>query len=76
MHGIAAAMTTSSSYVVLLNAAAGAVVGSGVTFGVLPLGTLNHFAKDMAIPIDLDAAVDTICDGHVRRVVIPSPLLL
>ncbi len=51
-----------------LNAIAQSVVGSSVTFGILPLGTLNHFAKDMGIPIDLDAAVDTICDGHVKQV--------
>lgn len=51
-----------------LNAIAQSVVGSGVTFGVLPLGTLNHFAKDLGIPIDVRAAVDTICNGHVRRV--------
>lgn len=51
-----------------LNAIAQSVVGSGVTFGVLPLGTLNHFAKDMGIPIDLPAAVDVICRGQVKRV--------
>jgi diacylglycerol kinase family enzyme len=36
--------------------------------GVLPLGTLNHFAKDAGIPIDLREAVRTIANGHVRRV--------
>jgi diacylglycerol kinase family enzyme len=39
---------------------ASALVGTGVLFGVLPLGTLNHFAKDLGIPIDLAAAVRTI----------------
>lgn len=51
-----------------LNAIAQSVVGSGVSFGVLALGTLNHFAKDIGIPIDLPAAVDTICDGQLKRV--------
>ena len=30
-----------------INAVASVVVGSGTPFGVLPLGTLNHFAKDL-----------------------------
>jgi len=37
---------------------------TGATFGVIPLGTLNHFAKDAGIPLDLDAAVRTIAGGH------------
>src|SRR5690242_17979758 len=51
-----------------LNAIARALVGGTVTFGVLPLGTLNHFAKDLSIPQDLDAAIDTICTGRLIRV--------
>ena len=51
-----------------LNAIAQSVVGSSVTFGVLPLGTLHHFAKDMGIPLDLPSAVGVICDGNVKRV--------
>jgi diacylglycerol kinase family enzyme len=35
---------------------------------VLPLGTLNHFAKDLALPLDLPAAVETIVRGQVREV--------
>lgn len=51
-----------------LNAVAGAIVGQSIAFGVLPLGTLNHFAKDAGIPLDLDAAVATICTGDVKEV--------
>lgn len=36
--------------------------------GILPLGTLNHFAKDLGIPMDLDEAVQTVVAGHVRVV--------
>ena len=36
--------------------------------GVLPLGTLNHFAKDAGIPMDLDQAVETIRAGRIMDV--------
>lgn len=51
-----------------ISAVASAVAGTSVPLGVLPLGTLNHFAKDAGIPIDLTEAVRTIVHGVVRRV--------
>jgi YegS/Rv2252/BmrU family lipid kinase len=39
--------------------------GSGIALGVLPLGTLNHFARDLGIPLDLGQAVATLAAGHV-----------
>ena len=51
-----------------LNAVASALTGTDVAFGVIPLGTLNHFAKDLNIPLDLDGAVRTIAQGHSRQV--------
>jgi len=36
--------------------------------GVLPLGTLNHFAKDLRIPLGLDEAVATIAAGAIRKI--------
>ncbi len=47
---------------------AGIVAGSGVPLGVLPLGTLNHFAKDLGLPQDLAGAVRTIAAGQMRNV--------
>jgi diacylglycerol kinase family enzyme len=44
---------------------ASVAVKSGSSFGVVPLGTLNHFAKDAGIPLELDAAVAVIAAGHV-----------
>jgi len=35
---------------------------------VLPVGTLNHFARDLGMPLELDAAVAVIAAGHVREV--------
>lgn len=47
-----------------LNTIAGTLVNGPVPFGVLPLGTFNHLAKELAIPLDLDAAVDALARGH------------
>jgi diacylglycerol kinase family enzyme len=46
-----------------VSAIAGALAGSETRLGVLPLGTLNHFAKDNGIPLDLAGAAGTIADG-------------
>jgi diacylglycerol kinase family enzyme len=51
-----------------ISSVAAEVAGTGMTLGVLPLGTLNHFAKDLGIPFDLEGAVQTICSGEVREV--------
>jgi diacylglycerol kinase family enzyme len=51
-----------------INAVASVLVGSDVSFGVLPLGTLNHFAKDMGIPLELDEAIANVAQGKVRKV--------
>ena len=44
------------------------LVGTTKILGVLPLGTLNHFAKDLHIPIDLEAAVKVISEGRTLSV--------
>ncbi len=51
-----------------MNAVAGALVGTDTAMGILPLGTLNHLAKDLNIPLDLEAAVATILTGRVKRI--------
>ena len=47
-----------------VNAVAAAVAGTNKTLGVLPLGTLNHFARDLGIPLDLKGAAQAIISGH------------
>jgi diacylglycerol kinase family enzyme len=47
-----------------INAVAGVLAGTTKTLGVLPLGTLNHFAKDLRLPLDLEGAMRTILTGH------------
>ena len=49
-------------------AVASALVGTDTTLGVLPLGTLNHFAKDLGIPLELEKAVQTLFTGNVTQV--------
>jgi diacylglycerol kinase family enzyme len=51
-----------------VNLVAAALVGSGKHFGVLPLGTLNHFAKDLNIPLNFDEAVQNLLSGSPVKV--------
>ena len=51
-----------------VNCIASAIVGSTTCLGVLPLGTLNHFARDMKIPLKLEDAVSVIASGQPRRI--------
>jgi len=47
---------------------AGALAGSASTLGVLPLGTLNHFARDLGIALDIPAAVVNTLQGRPRLI--------
>ena len=51
-----------------INAVAAELIGTEKTLGVFPLGTLNHFAKDLGIPLELEAAARNIIDGAVIKV--------
>ena len=51
-----------------ISAAASALVGTKTRLGILPLGTLNHFARDLGIPPELDKAAELIASGKDRRV--------
>jgi len=51
-----------------VSAVAAAVANSACALGVLPAGTLNHFAKDAGIPLALPEAVAALAAGHQRRV--------
>jgi diacylglycerol kinase family enzyme len=51
-----------------VNAVASALVCTGKSLGILPLGTLNHFAKDLRIPLDLEGAARTIIAGRTINV--------
>lgn len=51
-----------------ISTAAGFLAGTGIPLGVLPLGTLNHFARDLGIPAVIELATMTIAEGHARHV--------
>ena len=51
-----------------ISCVAGAVAGTKTKLGILPLGTLNHFARDLDIPLDLGEAAKLISSGKARAV--------
>src|SRR3954469_15127286 len=51
-----------------ISAAASALVGTETLLGILPLGTLNHFARDLGIPPDLKEASALIARRSEREV--------
>jgi diacylglycerol kinase family enzyme len=51
-----------------ISAAAAALAGGSTRLGILPLGTLNHFSRDLGIPPDLGEAAKLIASGSEKRV--------
>lgn len=51
-----------------ISGVASEVMRSGKTLGVLPLGTLNNFSKDLRIPAELDEAVAIIAKNNVKTI--------
>ncbi|MEO6034068.1 MAG: diacylglycerol kinase family protein [Verrucomicrobiota bacterium] len=51
-----------------ISAVAGELAGTSALLGVIPMGTLNHFAKDLGLPLDIESALAVIKEGRVRSV--------
>jgi diacylglycerol kinase family enzyme len=51
-----------------VSAVAGTLAGGEIPLGVLPIGTLNHFAKDLGLPLGVPEAVAAVAGGRVRTV--------
>ena len=51
-----------------ISSVASVIIGTDKRLGVLPFGTMNHFAKDLGIPLDLAGAVEIIVAGHATNV--------
>jgi diacylglycerol kinase family enzyme len=50
-----------------VSAVAAGLIGTDVALGVIPLGTLNHFSKDLGIK-DVQSAIDAIARATTKRV--------
>jgi len=51
-----------------VSSVAGCLVDRDAALGVLPLGTLNHFAKDLGLPLEAETAMAVVLAGHVAQV--------
>jgi len=51
-----------------VSAVAGVLADTGIPLGILPLGTRNHFARDLGLPLALDAAIALAVTAISRRV--------
>jgi diacylglycerol kinase family enzyme len=51
-----------------IGTAAAHLAGTGIPLGVLPLGTLNHFARDLRVPPLLELACVVIAENHARAI--------
>lgn len=49
-----------------VSAVAAAAVNAEKTVGVIPAGTLNHFARDAGIPVQLEEAIAVLATRHTR----------
>jgi len=69
-----AALATDAAAVVVgggdgtITAAAQRLAGTGVPLGILPLGTMNVLARDLGLPLELEAAAAALVHGHARAI--------
>jgi diacylglycerol kinase family enzyme len=51
-----------------IGSAANVLAGTGIELAILPCGTLNHLAKDLGLPLELEEAARVALAGQVARV--------
>ena len=51
-----------------ISAVASVAIEAGATLGILPAGTLNHFARDLGIPLHLEEAARVLSGGYTEQV--------
>jgi diacylglycerol kinase family enzyme len=75
LHGISKACVSAGSDVLIaaggdgtINAVASALIHQPAALGVIPAGTLNHFARDLHIPLNPEEAARTLLQSGVLEV--------
>src|SRR5215469_2096888 len=51
-----------------IGGAAQELADSGIALGIVPLGTFNHLARDLRLPLDIDGAIGVIAGGRVAAI--------
>ena len=51
-----------------LNTAANVLVDTPTALGVLPVGTFNHFARDLGMPVLLEEAAHALAEGRIETI--------
>lgn len=51
-----------------LNAVAAGLNGSNVPMAILPIGTLNHLARDLTVPLNIEEAIKSLKSSKVARI--------
>lgn len=51
-----------------INAVASQLLNTDIALGILPLGTFNHLAQDLNIPLDITRAVDVLMNGKTKKI--------
>jgi YegS/Rv2252/BmrU family lipid kinase len=51
-----------------IHTVANVLAGTNVPLGILPLGTFNHFARDLGIPLAIEQAIQVIAARHTVAV--------
>lgn len=55
-----------------IRSAANRLYETDIALGVLPLGTLNHFSKDLGIPTEITQAIAALKNGEIKTVDVGS----
>jgi diacylglycerol kinase family enzyme len=51
-----------------VSSTAATLCDTGIALGVLPLGTMNLFARSLGMPLDLDAALTALAGARTRKI--------
>jgi diacylglycerol kinase family enzyme len=51
-----------------ISCAAQQMMDTDIPLGILPLGTMNILARDLELPLELEAAIGVIAEGHCRLI--------